>query len=560
MLSLQQKRRLVNYHIASRFVRLTTEDGYDFAFVPKGVDPDSAYWRYDQRRKRHNIVINETVDDAVMDRPAPPAWVTHRINMFTERVYDHEGAHSLFTDRDNKKLEFNQKKWKVPFHLWNLMEDARVEAEWRRKFGRRFNWPRYVLWADEKPVDPLRPPGMPMNAIGLFLDCTHAENSPKILEHWVKSDKDPKIQYEGKGKPKYGRRHLVRWYYRRAARAPSTLALLPIIQSWLKTFPETGAGAGEPGEGEGEGMCVGIGGDMLAPGDAGKEGAGEMPAEAQDADGSKHKEIAATIAPKKARSGASTGSREAVAEQAKRDEASETRFYEDKSKVFEIPHNIFFAKKPFRSIDYKRGESLIRLFEKFLEGGEGMVTSRNPSGKIDMRKFLRGADDFYVRKGDDPSGVKKISFIMDVSGSMCGAIEDGVYLAYVLNELVKRRRIECDSMIVSGGNYHRVPMPFDNRILECVNTPGGTEGFANTMRENERELVSSNLTIFFTDGEITDEHIVKEEWHRKGVYTVGLFTGNPERGASLHRWFDSVLVRNDIEAVADSLVQIIKRQ
>jgi hypothetical protein len=79
------------------------------------------------------------------------------------------------------------------------------------------------------------------------------------------------------------------------------------------------------------------------------------------------------------------------------------------------------------------------------------------------------------------------------------------------------------------------------------------------MRAHEKELVATDLTIFFTDGNITDEHIVKADWHRKGVYTIGLFVGEPERSKSLHRWFDSVLVRNDIESVADSLIQLIKR-
>jgi hypothetical protein len=191
---------------------------------------------------------------------------------------------------------------------------------------------------------------------------------------------------------------------------------------------------------------------------------------------------------------------------------------------------------------------------------QAIVTSRNPSNRIDFNKFMRGADDIYLRKGDDPMGVKKISFIFDASGSMSGVAKEGCYLAYVLNELVRRGKIECRNMILSGGNYYKVPMPFDPRLLEHLHTPGGIEGFANTMRKNEAELVNSDLTIFYTDGHITDEHISKEEWHRKGVYTIGLYVGKPEMSASLHQWFDSVLVRNEIESIADSLIQIIKRQ
>ena len=144
------------------------------------------------------------------------------------------------------------------------------------------------------------------------------------------------------------------------------------------------------------------------------------------------------------------------------------------------------------------------------------------------------------------------------SGSMSRAIDDGCYLAYVLNELAQKRKIECQKMLISGGDCYPVSMPFDYRLLEHLQTPGSIEGFANTMREHEKDLVRSKLTIFYTDGNITDEHINKTYWHSKGVFTVGLFVGDPTRSESLHRWFDSVLVRHDIESIADGLVRLIK--
>lgn len=287
----------------------------------------------------------------------------------------------------------------------------------------------------------------------------------------------------------------------------------------------------------------------------GKDGA--MPEAAQDADGSKHKPIEKTTKPMPSGSGAGKGAGEGTTPI---DEKDEEYHHVGTGKKVEVPKSIFFHKDKVREFNPKRAEGLIRMFEKFLEGGEGTITTRSPSGKIDFRKLLRGAEDIYIRKGDSPLGVKKISFIMDCSGSMSRASNEGVYLAYVLNELVRRRKIECRNMIVCGGSNQLVPMPFDYRILEYLQTPGGTEGFARAMRENEKELVNSDMTIFFTDGNITDEAIKKEEWHRKGVYSIGLFVGNPKRSESLHRWFDSVLVRNDIEAVADSLIQLIKRQ
>lgn len=552
MLKYKEKLKLVDYHVESRFLRLTTEDGYDFAFMPEGFKPEAS-WRYDNRLKRHNIIIASDLDNCA----ERSLWSRGRV-AFAQRVYDHEGAHSLFTDRDNDLMKSLMEKAKIPFHLWNLMEDARIEAAWRKTFRRRFGWLRYLKLIDEGILHPilkaLKDDGKPDPAIRLFLDCTRMENSHRNMAEWVRRDKDPKIQFEGKGEAKYGRRDLVRWYYRRSIYSYKTEEIISIVESWIKTFPETG-GPGPEGAGglkPGEGFAGPHGTDRPTPG---AEGSGAMPKEAEDADGEEHTPIEDTIA---RNSGATESSKKDLTKDPPRPDLDPHERDEDKKLV--IPENEYFSHRELRKIDTNRADALIRLFEKFLEGGEGIVTSRNPTNKIDFNKFMRGADDIYLRKGDDPYGVKKISFIMDCSSSMSGVIGDGCYLAYVLNELSRSRKIECKNMILSGGNYHRVPMPFDSRILNHLKAPGGIEGFANTMRRNAAELVSSDLTIFFTDGRITDEHIKKEEWHQKGVYTIGLYVGKPEMSEVLHEWFDSVLVRDEIENIADSLVQIIKRQ
>lgn len=555
MLKYKEKIKLVDYHIESRFLRLTTHEGYDFAFMPEGFKPEAS-WRYDDSLHRHNIIMATDLDKCADKK----LWTRGKVT-FVQRVYDHEGAHSLFTDRDHRRMLKLQEAAKIPFHLWNLMEDARIEAKWRKTFRRRFGWLRYLNLIDEGEPHPilvlLKATGQPEPAIRLFLDCTRMENSPRMMEDWVKRDKDPKIQFEGAGDPKYGRRSLIRWYYRRAIYSYKTEEIIPLVQSWLKTFPETGGSGGEGIGGlvPGEGFAGPHGTDRPDPGEASKPGAGAMPEDAEDADGTKHEEIEETVARS---SGASESSKVEFKKDPPRPDFDPKERHDDKK--LDIPDNHFFQKHALRKLDTKKADDLIRLFEKFLEGGEGIVTSRNPTNKIDFNKFMRGADDIYLRKGDDPYGVKEISFIMDCSGSMSGIIHQGCYLAYVLNELVRRRKINCKHMIVSGGDHFKLPMPFDARLLEHLYTPGGIEGFANTMRRNEAELVTSDLTIFFTDGLITDEHIKKEEWHRKGVYTIGLYVGNPSMSETLHQWFDSVLVRNEIENIADSLVQLIKRQ
>jgi hypothetical protein len=537
MLDYAAKKRLVEYHIAMRFSHLTTPEGYDLGFIPKGENPSSAMWGYDKHRKRHNLVINEALDE-IIERPLPKSKRKKErfVDNFVRRVFDHEGAHSLFTKRhDQETLREKMREAKIPFHLWNLFEDARIEQCWRKTFRTHFNWLKFLFISNETPV----PGEPPTHAIRLFQDCTRYENNPRAISAWERADKDPKMQYEGKGKARYGRRSLVKFYFRRVVKAPNTDSLIPIIQSWIKTFPETDS----PRDYSGIGMDIGSASALMKD--------GKMPKGTKSADGGAHREIPETTAS----IATASGDPDAKPEKAVTREDTKTA-----SIAYPVPKNRYFSRDSIREVDAHRADKLVGLFARFLEGGEGLVHSRNPTSKIDFRKYMRGAEDFYLRKGDDPAGVKRISFIFDASGSMSGVSDEGCYLAYVLNQLVAQRKVECQSMILTGGDFHREPMPFDPRILNHVATPGGVEGFVRTMRHNESELVNSKMTIFFTDGDITDEHINKEEWHRKGVYTVGLYVGDPEKSKSLHRWFDSVLVRNDIEAIADSLVQIIKRQ
>lgn len=537
MLTEYQKNRLTYYHILSQRVRLTTEEGYDFAFMPRGRDPLSGFWRYDNKRHRHNLVVNEAVDELATKAATPYLRL-----MFAARVYDHEGAHSLFTDRDNPKLVKEQARFGIPFHLWNLFEDARIEAAWRRRFKRRFRWLSYQILngtLKSKSVALLAPE----SATDLFLDCIRIENSYQMATDWVKSDPNPKVLFQGEGKKLYGRRYLILWFYRRAIKALDTMALLPWILAWVKTFPETGSTGGSS---RGTGI-PGVGEDIAA--------GGEMPADARDADGNPHVPCKETISS----SGTGAGTDATVAPKASREEEEIREITTASVPPPEIPKTMFFTPVAQRVMDTRKADRLIRSFEKFLTGGTAPVTTRNPGGRINMRQVIRQSPEIYQVADDDPLGVKKISFIMDCSGSMSRAIEDGVYLAYVLNQLVRKRKIECKNMILSGGKVQTIPMPFDYRILDYIQAPGHFEGFVRAMTENEAELISSDMTIFFTDGNITDEHIVKADWHRKGVYSVGLFVGNPERSSTLHKWFDSVLVRHDIESVADSLLQLIKR-
>ncbi len=63
-----------------------------------------------------------------------------RSENYIQSLLLHELSHAKWTERDFKKINIELNKRGIPFKLYNLFEDARIEYLFREETGKKFNW------------------------------------------------------------------------------------------------------------------------------------------------------------------------------------------------------------------------------------------------------------------------------------------------------------------------------------------------------------------------------------------------------------------------------------
>ena len=115
-----------------------TGSGYDFqvdASVP------TACWTFDHAMDKHIIRCGTRLDqlcklDVAVDEK--------KMKKFIEGVIRHETEHGILTDRSRDVIEACSAN-KIPFRLWNLFEDARIEylSATRKDGDGAFRWTNF---------------------------------------------------------------------------------------------------------------------------------------------------------------------------------------------------------------------------------------------------------------------------------------------------------------------------------------------------------------------------------------------------------------------------------
>lgn len=129
-------------------------------------------------------------------------------------------------------------------------------------------------------------------------------------------------------------------------------------------------------------------------------------------------------------------------------------------------------------------------------------------------------------------GARRILLIVDFSGSMSGMWRDLGGAEFVWGLMQFARQGGCHLKIVLTGNELGptelpVDTPFD--IFACLNPIFSQEAFAATML---RPLVGqmmeeSDITICWTDGQLTDGYVDAIRWREKNINVVGACIGKP---------------------------------
>jgi hypothetical protein len=212
--------------VLTRMVKMT---GHKYDFSVDASVP-TACWRFDHASDKHIIRCGTRLGDLCkLD-------VKHdekKMKKFVEGVIRHETEHGILSDRSNDVFEACQAN-KIPFRIWNLFEDARIEylSATRKDGDGAFRWTNFQEIKEAYNV-----------AISLFFAIRTNEAGIKkqpsaYVPKWLGADS---MLYQGKQKKT---RLIVLDFYRRAIACETSMDLIPILIEWIKIFgnevPEVG--------------------------------------------------------------------------------------------------------------------------------------------------------------------------------------------------------------------------------------------------------------------------------------------------------------------------------
>jgi hypothetical protein len=194
------------------------------------------------------------------------------------------------------------------------------------------------------------------------------------------------------------------------------------------------------------------------------------------------------------------------------------------------------------------------------------IRTDKPGRRIDLHRII--ADDyrcFITRQPGVLIGKPDVCMIVDCSGSMNGEpAAAGRHLIGVLSELTRRGRINGHVILSKASGRgdtfccQRFKLPMRPDDIARIPADGSAERLESSIRINEDLVRTSDITVIYTDGDITDSPIDKSGLHRKGIFTYGLYVGDITSIKSLNRYVDCPIQAPSFSLLVDRFAVKLK--
>ena len=465
----------------------------------------------------HRIYIGS----GIFDNPQVREGLTDAQKVrYTGAYVRHEQGHAQFTERDLKTVRGMLERQRLPFGLWNLFEDARMEAHYRRVHEIRFEW----LAFERSDFDPKQVKSLPTLAQAMLFALIQSEGeiTAESLEEHAIAVGCSVCRDETRGVDRTAESVAVSvlGYYAEMCAKKGTLELLPVMRRWVDEFglppPEDGGGAG------------GASGDlelslMLQ---ADPQALEEFDQGAKDING---KEI--------------LGGRKTPEE------------------FIDLPEggtaDLLIGRDA--PIDERRVAVIVQHLRKLFQERVRVEYSETPAKRICARHCATERPP-YRHRTVTGAARRRFELVVDLSGSMSGLhIDEGRILVAALSALAREGKVDGHVILsVGDGQFHwqRFRLPMSLESIARIKAFGGAEGLEYALRENIDVLRGADFVCVYTDGCITDKPIQKGWLHQRGVHTTGLYVGNDAYLSELQKYFDRSLIREDIEALAAAMLTL----
>lgn len=494
----------------------------------------------------------------------------------------HEREHARQTERDLRTLNKELASYKIPFQVFNLFEDARIEAHSRSELQTNFEW---ASFEDLAPMD---------HPINLMLRCIQLEGEAdtEALENEAVWRKDASSELTVSTVAES-----VASYHSRACAAASSQALYSIMIEFMEEFKEElkepppdseddGEGDGESGSGSGSGSGTGSGKSKKKPyggsdpdddgsGSDVEERAGDLSTAAQAAEEGdsffEGFEADADVV------GGTDSEGKAADEKAKAEAKPDSGAKADakgKGKGQGVADSIgpcasggaakedaFLARLP-GAIDatfQKRVDDLVGKMMRMFKSHTLPAAIETPGKRLSSRHLAKGELRYVHKRVFGGKGKRRYHVVYDCSGSMSGRPDrEGKLFLLALNELARRGYLE-GKLILSGFPCGRpgwisYDFPVKPETILRINPTHGSEGLDYALRENLRSLGEVDDVFIYTDACICDAPMDHGFYKSRKIYPVGLYAGDKEYTSEMERHFPQNIVRDNIEAVVDAML------
>lgn len=455
---------------------------------------DTACWSY---LPPHKVFVGTEVCEKDCVRAG---LSNNQLVKYIKNHYFHELAHARCTERDLAWVNVKLKGISVPFRLFNLFEDARIEHIFRTEAKYKFEWLTFETLPES------------FSPASVFFAFIQAEGDSEVVSAWAATS--PKDLSELVAR--------VYEYYLESitTKMVARTALFPLLKRWMAEF-------------------------------------GSPPEKSQG--GPKDLSLSLTLLSSAAAAQDFQSDCKPVTLPKSEDERAPVTLTSIQRST-----DLLARFKGATTLDRTRISRIVQKFDKLFVSKSRYVTTDVPQKRISMKNVFSGKSPYRQKATNAYKVKEvHIIFDLSGSMSGV-PLEEGLLLLAALSELSLRRRIRGQvafSAVTGGVAHHEVlALPIPLKVLEAIAANGSAEGLDAALRSTLPMAKKADYTFVYTDADIYDAPVDKSELRAKGVETMGLYVGEatPDILDSMNKYFSKTLVRDKTEALVDAMLLQLK--
>jgi len=486
---------------AGHFTTLSAETGKGITAAVKSAF-NTACWEF--KSERHYIHIGDCYQDG-MDHGAESE---KECLWFCKSLVWHECCHGHYTTREGSAFAKRLNDCGIPFQLWNLFEDIKIEHLGREAtVGQKTNgkpqWFSWVRWT--------KVPETTNNPTSFLFSMIACEGSHKSGGAYTTAKWDGANKSDGK---------LVRDFYRQACKALKDEDMIALILKWMKAF-----------------------GKEVDPTVEGKHGIGFNSLEPNSSLADREESI-------------DDKGREGTEYLSSRCGKRDSKWRRPNGRV---------ANEIASDLAREARNVTVKLRAICSQAAHATTELCQTGSSVDEDRFLAGADNCFVQT-QQADGTRRINLFIDMSGSMSTqkARRGAMVLMLAFGDLFRTGEFD-GNVILTGGLSCCVLEARDltPTYVASLTFWQGNEALAGTTaRKDIRGMMrAADFNVIITDGCLTSGGICHKEFARDGIHIIGAVSRdmafNENHYRQMKEYFGTFIQRPNANELASAIANAL---